>query len=146
VIHGKGNQQAVIRFSPRSFQALKDYLAARAALDLQTAHREKKRVEELPLFARHDRGSGRLTRRLSTTGARKAIEGRVAQALEGQAVSRITPHTFRHYFVTMVLRGSGNLRLAQILARHQEISTTQLYAHLTDSEGDERYWELFGEL
>lgn len=146
MIHGKGNQQAVIRFSPRSFQALKDYLAARAALDLQTAHREKKHVEELPLFARHDRGSGRLIRRLSTTGARKAIEGRVAQALEGQAVSRITPHTFRHYFVTMVLRGSGNLRLAQILARHQEISTTQLYAHLTDSEVDERYWELFGEL
>ncbi len=46
----------------------------------------------------------------------------------------------------MVLRGSGNLRLAQILARHQEISTTQLYAHLNDSEIDEQYWELFGEL
>jgi len=146
VIHGKGDQQAVIRFSPRAFGALKDYLAARAASDLETARREKKRVEELPLFARHDRGSGQATRRLSTTGARKAIEGRVAQALKGQAVSHITPHTFRHYFVTMVLRGSGNLRLAQILARHQEISTTQLYAHLNDSEIDEQYWELFGGL
>jgi site-specific recombinase XerD len=147
VIHGKGGQQAVIRFSPRSFGAMKDYLAARAAFDQQTiAQREKKRIEELPLFARHDRGSGQATHRLSTTGARKAIEGRVAQALEGQAVSHITPHTFRHYFVTMILRGSGNLRLAQILARHQEISTTQLYAHLNDSEIDERYWELFGGL
>lgn len=87
------------------------------------------------------------TRRLSTTGARKAIEGRVvAQVLEGQAVSHITLHTFRHYFATMVLRGSGNLRLAQILTRHQEISTTQLYAHLNDSEVDEQYWMLFGKL
>ncbi len=146
VIHGKGGQQAVIRFSPRCFGVLKDYLAARAAFDLETAQRDKKRIEVLPLFARHDRGSGRTTRRLSTTGARKAIEGRVAQALQGQAVSHITPHTFRHYFVTMVLRGSGNLRLAQILARHQEISTTQLYAHLNDSEIDEQYWDLFGEL
>jgi site-specific recombinase XerC len=33
--------------------------------------------------------------------------------------------------------GPGNLRPAQILARHQEISTTQLYAHLNDSEIDE---------
>jgi site-specific recombinase XerD len=146
VIQGKGDRQAVIRFSPRAFQALKDYLAARAGSDHHTAQLEKKRIEELPLFARHDKGAGKLTRRLSTTGARQAIEGRVAQALGGQAVSHITPHTFRHYFVTMVLRGSGNLRLAQILARHQEISTTQLYAHLNDSEIDEQYWELFGDL
>ena len=87
-----------------------------------------------------------MTRRLSTTGARKAIERRVEEALAGRAVSHITPHTFRHYFVTMALRGSGNLRLAQILARHKEISTTQLYAHLNDSETDEKYWELFGDL
>jgi integrase/recombinase XerC len=146
VIHGKGGQQAVIRFSPRAFAALKDYLAARAALDAQTAQRDRQRIETLPLFARHDRGSGQQARCLSTTGARKAIEGRVAQALEGQAVSHITPHTFRHFFVTMVLRGSGNLRLAQILARHREVSTTQLYAHLNDSEIDEQYWELFGKL
>lgn len=146
VIRGKGDRQAAIRFSPRAFQALKDYLAARAAFDQNTAQRERKRVENLPLFARHDRGSGQMTRCLSTTGARKAIEQRVAGALGGQAVSHITPHTFRHYFVTMVLRGSGNLRLAQILARHQEISTTQLYAHLDDSEIDEKYWELFGGL
>jgi site-specific recombinase XerD len=142
----QGGQQAVIRFSPRAFGALKGFLVARAAFDQYTAQREKKHIEELPLFARHDRSSGQLTRRLSPTGACMAIDGRVALALGGRAVSHITPHTFRHYFVTVGLRGSDNLRLAQILARHREISTTQLYAHLNDSEIDEQYWELFGEM
>jgi len=47
---------------------------------------------------------------------------------------------------TMALRGSGNLRLAHSLVRHQEISATQLCAHLHDSEVDEQYWGLFGKL
>jgi hypothetical protein len=49
----------------------------------------------------------------------------------------------RHYFVTIVLRASGNLKVAQALARHSNISTTSLYAHLADEELDKVYWETF---
>jgi integrase len=56
----------------------------------------------------------------------------------------ITPHAFRHYFVTAVLRGSGgNLKLAQELARHRSITVTQRYAHLADDELDQGYAEIF---
>jgi integrase/recombinase XerC len=63
--------------------------------------------------------------------------------LGAEAVGTITPHSFRHYFVTKVLRGSGNLKLAQELARHASIVVTQRYAHLSDNELDKGYYEIF---
>ena len=65
-------------------------------------------------------------------------------ALGPEARGSITPHTFRHYFVTVALRGSGgNIRLAQELARHRSVVTTQRYAHLSDDELDQTYHEIF---
>jgi integrase/recombinase XerC len=56
------------------------------------------------------------------------------------ALGTITPHSFRHYFVTVVLRASGgNLKLAQELARHKNIAITQRYAHLSDDDLDRDY-------
>ncbi len=56
------------------------------------------------------------------------------------------PHSFRHYFVTTVLMGSGgNIKLAQELARHKAISVTQRYAHLSDDELDRGYHEIFNQ-
>jgi len=60
-------------------------------------------------------------------------------------VGTITPHSFRHYFVTRVLQASGNLKLAQELARHRNIAVTQRYAHLSDNELDQGYFEIFEE-
>jgi integrase len=72
------------------------------------------------------------------------VKQRVREALGEQAVGTITPHSFRHYFVTTVLRGSGgNLKLAQELARHKNIAVTQRYAHLSNDELDKGYWEIF---
>jgi len=58
-------------------------------------------------------------------------------------VGSSTPHSFRHYFVTTVLRASGNLKMAQELARHRNIAVTQRYAHISDDELDQGYWEIF---
>jgi hypothetical protein len=41
------------------------------------------------------------------------------------------------------LRGSGNLKMAQELARHKNIAVTQRYAHLSDDELDKGYWDVF---
>ena len=66
------------------------------------------------------------------------------QSLGESGVGTITPHSFRHYFVTAVLRGSGgNLKLAQELARHRNIAVTQRYAHISDDELDRGYGEIF---
>ena len=79
-------------------------------------------------------------------GARNTVDRWVVAALGEAARGTITPHSFRHYFVTVVLRASGgNLRLAQELARHKNISITQRYAHLSDDDLDRGYHDIFND-
>lgn len=139
VIIGKGDKQAVIRFSSRTLRSLRDYLSARSQLDGAS----NRPLTSLPLFARHDRGAGKKVKPISTETGRNIVKERVRQALGEEAVGTITPHSFRHYFVTTVLRASGNLKLAQELARHSNIQVTQRYAHLSDDELDRGYYEIF---
>ncbi|MCX6035293.1 MAG: tyrosine-type recombinase/integrase [Chloroflexi bacterium] len=139
IIIGKGDKQAVVRFSTRSLGALKDYLSARAILDGNSG----RPLPSLPLFARHDKGAGKKVKPITTTTGRNIVNERVRQALGEQANGHITPHSFRHYFVTTVLRASGNLKLAQELARHASIQVTQRYAHLSNDELDKGYHEIF---
>lgn len=141
LIIGKGDRQAIIRFSTRSLNALKAYLTARAELDGASG----KPLTSLPLFSRHDRGAGKKIKPISTATGRNIVSQRVKESLGDDAVGTITPHSFRHYFVTTVLQASGNLKLAQELARHKNIAVTQRYAHLTDDELDIGYWEIFEE-
>ncbi len=137
MIIGKGNRQDIIRFSTRSTQALADYLKLRSTIDGGT----KIPLTALPLFARHDKGAGKKIKPITTTTGRNIVADRVRELLGEDAVGTITPHSFRHHFVTRVLRASGNLKLAQELARHRNIAVTQRYAHLSDDELDKGYWD-----
>ncbi len=139
IIIGKGNKQAVIRFSKRSIAAIKDYLTARSALDGASG----RPLSALPLFARHDRGAGNKIKTITTTTGRNIVSERVVECLGEDSLGTITPHSFRHYFVTTVLRASGNLKLAQELARHKNIAVTQRYAHLSNDELDRGYEDIF---
>jgi site-specific recombinase XerD len=140
VIIGKGDQQAVVRFSTRSIKALREYLRHRGKFDGASG----RPLTALPLLARHDRGAGKNVLPITTTTGRNIVAQRVREVLGEDSVGTITPHSFRHYFVTTVLRGSGgNLKLAQELARHKNIAVTQRYAHLSDEELDQGYWEIF---
>jgi len=140
VIIGKGDRQAVVRFSRSSLRAIKDYIETRQVLDGGSG----RPLGSLPLFARHDRGAGKKVKPITTATGRNIVKQRVVEALGQEAVGTITPHSFRHYFVTTVLRGSGgNLKLAQELARHKNIQVTQRYAHLSDDELDQGYWDIF---
>ena len=140
IVIGKGNSQAVIRFSRQSVDALKAYLDKRRELDGTSG----KPLASLPVFARHDRGAGKKIKPITTATGRNIVSQRVKECLGPQAVGSITPHSFRHYFVTTVLNASGgNLKLAQELARHQNITVTQRYAHLSDDELDRGYYEIF---
>jgi site-specific recombinase XerD len=137
---GKGDRQAIVRFSQRSLRALRDYLSLRAEKDGNSG----RPLRSLPLFSRHDRGAGKKILPISTTTARAIIQRRTKEALGSMQSSQITPHSFRHYFVTTVLRASGgNLKMAQELARHRNIAVTQRYAHLSDDELDQGYYEIF---
>ena len=142
MIIGKGDRQDVVRFSNRSMKAIRDYLKRRATIDGASG----RPLSSLPLFSRHDRGAGKKIKPITTATGRNIVSQRVKEALGSQAVGQITPHSFRHYFVTTVLHGSGGkLKLAQELARHRNIAVTQRYAHLSDDELDRGYWEIFEE-
>jgi integrase/recombinase XerC len=137
IVLGKGNREAVIRFSSRAVNALKEYLAARSPRDGASG----RPLSALPIFARHDRGAGKKVKPITPTTGRNIVTERVRELLGDVAVGSITPHSFRHYFVTRVLQSSGNLKLAQELARHRNIAVTQRYAHLSDDELDKGYWD-----
>jgi len=140
IIIGKGDRQAVVRFSSRCMNALRDYLNKRAELDGISG----RPLTSLPLFTRHDRGAGKKIKPISTRTGQNIIKLRVGEALGRSAEGSITPHSFRHYFVTTVLQASGgNLKLAQELARHRNIAVTQRYAHLNDDELDHGYYDIF---
>lgn len=139
LIIGKGDKQAVVRFTSRSLQAIKDYLAQRATVDGNSG----RQLSSLPLFARHDKGAGKKVKPITPTTGRNIVKERVELFLGKEMVGKITPHSFRHYFVTTALRGTGNLKIAQELARHKNIQVTQRYTHLSDDELDKAYYEVF---
>lgn len=141
MIIGKGDRQAIVRFSRRSQKALRAYTQARAGLDGKSG----KPLTSLPLFARHDKGAGKKVKPITPTTGRNIVAYWVSTILGDAAVGTITPHSFRHFFVTRVLSATRNLKLAQSLARHKNIAVTQRYAHLSDDELDRGYWEVFEE-
>jgi integrase/recombinase XerC len=136
IIIGKGDKQSVIRFSNRSITALKTYLHERSNIEPNS----RKPLGSQPLFARHDIRASKKIRPITPGGMWKAIKSRIEEAgIERNAV-RI--HDFRHYFVTMTYLAKRDLKLSQVLARHESIATTNRYAHF-GSEADVAYDEIF---
>lgn len=139
IIIGKGNKQAIVRFSKRALQYINNYLALRTGLDQQQG-----RQNILPVFARHDKRASRRVLPISARTAENIVTDHVVRILGEEARGSITPHTFRHYFVTRAAR-QHDILLAQQLARHESINTTSGYAHLTDSEIDAAYAAVFND-
>ena len=137
IIIGKGDKQAVVRFSQRALQYIEKYLSFRSELDLRQG-----RQGVLPVFARHDKRASKRVLAMTTRTAENIVATYVVKALGEEARGTITPHTFRHYFVTRAAR-ERDIMLAQHLARHESINTTSGYAHLTESEIDEAYTAVF---
>jgi site-specific recombinase XerD len=138
VIIGKGDKQAVIRFSNRAIQALTDYLHARAVVEPAS----RKPLSSQPLFARHDITASKTIKPIRAGGMWKAIKDRMTEA--GVEREQVRIHDFRHYFVTMTYLAKNNLKLSQELARHESIATTNRYAHFS-GETDIAYDEIFNQ-
>ena len=111
---GKGNKERLIPIAPRAAQVIDEYVKeARPRL----VHSQ----DELSLFV-NARGE-----RLTRQGLWQILKEYAKSAeLEG-----ITPHTLRHSFATHMLSGGADLRSVQELLGHANISTTQVYTHLT---------------
>lgn len=114
-IVGKGSHVRTIFISPRAAEHLRSYLGSR-------------RDMEKPLFINQrtkDPGSKRLSARYIQTMISKC-------AMLAGLSKKVTPHTLRHTYATDLLAHGADLRSVQELLGHKNVSTTQIYTHVTN--------------
>jgi integrase len=139
-IVGKGDKPALFRISQRSALLTQRYLAMRAEQDGS----QNIPLHRLPIFARHDDAAGKAILHMSPTTGRNISAEMVERVLGPRPDSNkpITPHKFRHYRIDRARR-KGGIILAQGVARHENLDTTQGYFHVDEEELDEGYYEMF---
>ena len=121
---GKGGKERVVPIGRHAAEALRRYLA-RGRPFLDSRHRP-----ELFLNAR----GGPLTRAGAFLILRKLAEK------AGLDPQRVHPHLLRHSFATHLLEGGADLRSVQEMLGHADLSTTELYTHVTDRRRRELYF------
>lgn len=114
---GHHEKDDYIKLRPATYEAILDYLATR-----------KDAKANDPLFtslSNRDKGS-----RLKTRTIRHIVKGLLLNI--GINSPRITSHSLRHSAITFALLGGASIQEAQLLAGHENINTTLIYAHNLD--------------
>ncbi|MDR3297790.1 MAG: tyrosine-type recombinase/integrase [Candidatus Nomurabacteria bacterium] len=121
MVRGKGQKDRPVFISKSAAEAVSDYLDARQ--------------DSLPaLFLNNSRNLGESTnsgnyRRLSPRSIQRIIE---KYARAAGVTKHVSPHTLRHSFATDLIMNGADLRSVQSMLGHSDISTTQIYTHITD--------------
>lgn len=114
-VRGKGDKVRVVFLSEEAKHAIRSYLAKRGDI-------------EDPLFIHRARG-GQAASRLTARSIERIIKH---LAVRAGIQKKVTPHVIRHSFATDLLHNGADLRSVQALLGHANISTTQVYTHVTD--------------
>jgi integrase/recombinase XerD len=122
---GKGSKERVVPLGRPAAEALRRYLA-RGRPHLDRRHRP-----ELFLNAQ----GGALTRAGVFLVLRRLAEK------AGLEPDRVHPHLLRHSFATHLLEGGADLRSVQEMLGHADLSTTELYTHVSDRRRRELYFQ-----
>lgn len=120
-VRGKGSKDRPAFISQEAADSINDYL--------------KVRTDSLtPLFLQYSN----YTQDTDTTGNYRRLTSRAVQQLISKyaklagIAKKVTPHTLRHSYATTLLRNGADIRSVQALLGHSDISTTQIYTHVTD--------------
>jgi integrase/recombinase XerD len=122
---GKGSKERIVPIGQAALRALTAYLE-------RGRPKLVKNRPELHLFVNF-RG-GQLTRQ----GLYKIVR---RHALSAGLADRMSPHTLRHTFATHLLAGGCDLRSVQEMLGHADVSTTQLYTHLSSERLKDVYFK-----
>ncbi len=117
-VHGKGGKERIVYYGSYAKDALDNYLHNSRNILLNGKNSE---------FLLVNNNGNSLTSR----GIRLIIENIVKKA---SISSKVTPHTFRHTFATMLLNEGCNIKSVQELLGHASLGTTGIYTHLTNEE------------
>ncbi len=112
---GKGSKERVIPMGEKAVGALKEYLSAGRS-------RLTKGSNSSYLFL-NSRGGP-----ISRQGFWKIIK---KYGMKARIKKKIAPHGLRHSFASHLLEGGADLRSVQVMLGHADISTTQIYTHVT---------------
>lgn len=108
-VRGKGKKERIVPIGEHAIRAIREYL-------------DKRKKQSQAIFLNK---SGK---RITDRGVRDIIEKYIKLASLRQGIS---PHTLRHSFATHLLNRGADLRSVQELLGHANLSTTQIYTHLT---------------
>ena len=112
---GKGSKQRRVPTGKSAIEWIEKYLAAR-----------RKAGQEIRDFL----FISSLGKPLTTENVRE----RIRHYREQVGLDDVTPHTFRHSFATHLIQRGADTRSVQAMLGHSDISTTQIYTHITDAQ------------
>lgn len=121
MVRGKGQKDRPVFVSTGAAEHVGNYLEAR-------------QDSLIPLFLSYSRNHGQA----STSGDYRRLSARSIQRMISQytrlagITKHVSPHTMRHSFATDLLMNGADLRSVQAMLGHSNISTTQIYTHVTD--------------
>jgi len=122
---GKGSKERLIPIGEKALESIKKYIPQRDFL------LKKYNLNSKKLLIMDD---GRLTNRQDVYSFIHA---------QGKIINKnISPHTLRHSFATHLLENGADLRVVQELLGHSDVSTTQLYTHISKKRLKEVYFSI----
>lgn len=114
---GKGNKERIVYLGSYAIESIEKYLSIRNEI--------LGKKDNNYLFINH------LGDKLTTRGIRDIIDKILLKSSNNM---KITPHTFRHSFATMLLNEGCDLKSVQELLGHVSLSTTSIYTHVSNEE------------
>lgn len=121
VVKGKGGKVRVVFLSKTCQDVIKIYLSKRTDTDLA-------------LFIHHKINQFKQSQeslRLTSRAVQRVVKKYAAAA---GLTKKITPHILRHSFATDLLANGANIRSVQEMLGHSNLSTTQIYTHITNQQ------------
>jgi site-specific recombinase XerD len=119
-IRGKGGKIRIVFVSDGAKEAISRYL-------------NKRQDPDNAMFVRLDKESGKVDGDMSLTP--RSIERMIKKyAIKAGISKKVTPHVIRHTFATDLLQNGADIRSVQVMLGHSNISTTQIYTHISDRQ------------